>query len=190
MKRLRHVLGLVGIAFLGFCHTAQAGAVAYGFGVDFTSGPLSGQSARGFIGLNCGSSCNGTFTPSDPLTKLTAFNITVGGLSFSMADDLGFSTGLFPYVTLVDDKVSVFDYSGLLNRAAGDRQLNLSYAFGAGGALFFDPSFVTTEPSFGVIGPVQIPEPTTLPLLSAAIVALVLGRKRGGKSKSGAKGGG
>jgi hypothetical protein len=162
------------IVALGYVQAAQAGSLQFAFDVGFTQGPLLGMTTRGTFAIECTAPCNGTFTPTDAGARLLSFDVAVDGLGFAMSDDVNYLTGSYPYVTVVDGAVSVFDFSGQKDLANGARRLDLSYGLGGGSALFFDPDFfASVDPSFGSIGAVAaVPEPGSAALLALGLACL------------------
>src|ERR1017187_8054281 len=113
--KLRVVIVAAGLFVAALAGSAQATPnPSYFFSLGFNSGPLNGQSILGSLEVNgaaCpGGICSGVFSHGNG--NLLTLNVTVGGVSFAMANDTGFSSG-FPDVTFNSaGRLSQIDYQG------------------------------------------------------------------------------
>lgn len=94
--------GLLVLMLLIPAARAESAPIAFDFTLDFSSGPLAGQSFQGTVTVessDCtasGGLCDGLFDPDGPL-DLLSFSATVDGVTFTAADDVSFPD--FPVVT-------------------------------------------------------------------------------------------
>lgn len=157
---------------------AQAAVVRFNFALDFTSGPLSGQSAFGSFdvaGADCPALvCSGTFTPSGPANpivgptgSLLAFSVAVDGVTFTMDSDDLFPD--FPSIELEDNVLTRLDF---MSFGAATSLSIYGSPFNWGGSYrdeFFDTSLIGDVRQIGSAQ--AIPEPATALLVAGALVA-------------------
>jgi hypothetical protein len=111
MRRLQP--GLLLLLLLVPAVRAESAPIAFDFTLDFTTGPLTGQSFQGTLsveGDDCtapGSLCDGLSSPLGPL-DLLSFDVTVDGVVFVVTDDTGFP--FFPEVTFSNGVIVGVDY--------------------------------------------------------------------------------
>jgi hypothetical protein len=174
-------IGLLAALFGG---SAQAAPQFYNWYLDFTVGPLAGQEAQGTISVNgagCpAGKCVGNFTAAPPVVtdQLLSLNITVGGISFAMANDTGFGSG-FPDVTFGPNGVlSGVDYQGQVVSGGVTYTLDTSGANVGDLVAFYRGPVGSPAPGTLSIARLGVPEPGTIPLLGAALIGVVLIARR------------
>jgi len=178
MKSLRARVGAVGLLAAAFCGNAQAAPIFYNWFLDFFQGPLHGQVAAGTLsvdGNDCPAGiCSGTFNPDNVGKTLLSLNITVGGVPFAMANDTGFGSG-FPDVTFNTlGRLTGVDYQGVVTSAGIQYELDTSNANVGEVVAFFQTSNPTNPNTRSLAVLAAVPEPGTLPLLGAAVLAGIL----------------
>jgi PEP-CTERM motif len=178
MKLLRIAGAIVGLLVAPLASVADAAPLLFHFNVGFTSGPLAGNVDPALItidGDDCpGNICNGVFSPGDATHTLLDLSVTVQGILFTASRDSGFPA--FPHISFASGRLSAIDYDGVVN----GNELQLFGAFPPPGntspgpiALFIPVSGPSSQ------GALSIPEPGTMSLFAAALVAaLALGRRR------------
>jgi hypothetical protein len=175
----RAAITLLALALGLLAGPAQAALVRFNFALDFSSGPLAGQTAFGSFDVDSAGCvatvCNGSFTPSGPANPivgptgtLLAFSVEVDGVGFdATSDDLHPD---FPSIELVDNTLSRIDFMDF----SGPPSLAIyGSAFGGWGGSFtnaaFDSSLIG---NVRLVGDAQaIPEPSSLLLVAAAALA-------------------
>jgi hypothetical protein len=173
-----------------FGGSAQATPQFYNWYLDFTFGPLTGQEFRGTISVDgnaCpGGRCVGNFTAPPPATShpLLSLNITVGGVSFALANDTGFGSG-FPDVTFNPlGRLSAVDYQGLVISGGLPFTLDTSGANVGEDVAFYQGTVGNPVGRTLSIARLGVPEPGTIPLLGAALIAVLLLARRNRSSES------
>jgi hypothetical protein len=178
----------VGIITAGLFVAALAGPAqatinpSYFFNIAFNSGALSGQTITGGLEVNgaaCpGGICSGVFSHGNG--NLLSLNVTLGGVSFAMANDTGFSSG-FPDVTFNSaGRLSQIDYQGQVTSGLNTYVLDLSNVnLGVDLAAFYQGTVgsPTGLVSTGVVRAV-VPEPGTVALLGIAALGLAFAWRR------------
>lgn len=176
--RRRLAAGLL-LSLALFAGAAQAALVRFNFALDFTSGPLGGQTAYGSFDVATADCvayvCDGTFTPSGPANGIVGptgtlldFSVVVDGITFSAADDD--LNPDFPSVELTGNQLSRIDFMDF----SGPSLAIFGSALGGWGGSYTDAFFDTS-----VIGNVRqigsaqaIPEPGSALLVAGALLAL------------------
>jgi hypothetical protein len=190
MKSLCVRVAAVGLLAAVFGGSAQAAPQFYNWYLDFTFGPLTGQEFRGTISVDgnaCpGGRCVGNFTAPPPATShpLLSLNITVGGVSFALANDTGFGSG-FPDVTFNPlGQLSAVDYQGQVISGGLPYTLDTSGANVGELVAFYQGTVGNPVGRTLSIARLGVPEPGTIPLLGAALIAVLLLARRNRSSES------
>jgi hypothetical protein len=188
IKAVRIGLGMSVLSLGLLSPAADAALVRFNFAVDFTSGPLDGQSALGSFDVaasDCPSLvCTGTFTPSGPANPivgptgtLLAFSVVVDGITFTASSDDLYPD--FPSIELVDSLLSRVDFMDL----DGSPSLTIfgSQSGGWGGQYTNALADGSLIGGIRQIGDAQvIPEPATTLLVAGALLAgISTSRRRG-----------
>jgi hypothetical protein len=171
MKSLRIAVAVFGLVAAALAGPASAAPQFYSFVVSFfnvpNNGPVAGQHSTGVVsvdGTDCPAGiCTGTFFPGDPAHTLLAFNITVGGIAFSVANDSPPQFPQFGFDAL--GHLNFLNYDGIAN---GNELIlfgSLSSPVTPALATFVSAQGSTSR---GIAG---IPEPGTAPLLGGALLA-------------------
>jgi hypothetical protein len=163
MKSLRLAVAAVGLLGSVFAAQVSAAPILFNFYVDFTAGPLNNQTFWGNLSVDSagcpGGICSGQFhpLPTAPNTLL-AFNITIAGSPFNLADDgattVGFTAGQLTFI----------DYFGV-NAAGNTLEIFGNPATQTAAAAFINAAGVTSP------GIAAVPEPGTTALLGSALLA-------------------
>lgn len=102
------------VASLSLVGGLSAQALDYGFDLVFSTGPLSGQSFPGLITLDPSLGTDDSTAPGakrfDPNTGFLAFDVTVDGFSFALADDSDFPLFPITVVTMIDGTILDLNY--------------------------------------------------------------------------------
>jgi hypothetical protein len=180
MKSLRVAAAVIGLLAAAFAGPVFGSPSFFDFTARFDNGPLRGSNSTGVVtvdGNDCPANiCTGIFTPGNVLKTLFSFDITVGGIHFTLNND---SPPLFPQVGFdAGGHLNFLNYDGL---AAGNELIILGN--------LNNPAAVTFIPATGQIstGTAAAPEPGTASLLGGILLAgFAFGwlRKRGTDGRS------
>lgn len=163
MKSLRVAVAVAGLVAAAFAGPVFASPSFFDFSVRFDNGPLKGTNSTGVVtvdGNDCpGNLCTGNFTPGNAAKTLFSFDITVGGVHFTVNND---SPPAFPLVGFdAGGHLNFLNYDGL---AAGNELI----IFGSlpSAAVAYIPA--TGQTSTGIAA---APEPGTASLLGGILLA-------------------
>jgi len=189
MKSLCVRVAAVGLLAAVFGGSAQAAPVFFNWYLDFQpanqgGGPLSGREFRGTLSVDgdaCATSCNGVFRAMPPANTapLLSLDITVNGIPFTLTQDTGFGAG-FPDVTIINGRLTQVDYQGV----SGGFVLDTSAANVGELVAFYQGTVGNPVPGTLSIARLAVPEPSTIPLLGAALIAVLLLARRNRSSES------
>lgn len=165
-------------------------STTFGFELVFDVGPLSGSAFPGAMVLDL---AGGTADPADPDTilftpsnGLLSFDVTVGGVSFSSADDDGFPTFPEIVVAVSSSSLLVVDYLSIADPALSGLSIFFDADLGSN-FVGFDPAVGSTESGstgfFRQTGVIDVPDTgSTLALLGVALAGAGAFRRRLGIS--------
>lgn len=177
--RVRRVGLLCGLALsLAISGPATAAPIFFGFELDFTAGPLAGQTFSGTVSVDgddctaAGGLCDGVFFPNSLDHTLLSFDVTVDGVPFGITDDAGYPN--FPLIEFDNDEIVFVDFAALVD---------FDLLTIAGSTVNFHPADADTSVGVFVGGGriEQVPAPAGLALLAvgaAAIGVMAVRRRR------------
>ena len=183
---LRRGFGIASLSLGLMAGSAQAALVRINFALDFSSGPLTGQTAFGNIDVaaqDCaGAVCNGMFTPAGLANgiigatgSLLDFDVTVSGVRFNASSDDLFPD--FPGIELTNSVLTRIDFAdfdgppSLLIFGSANGGWGGSYRDAA-----YDDSLIANVRQIG--DAVLVPEPGSLLLVAGALLAALSTTRR------------
>ncbi|HER25810.1 MAG TPA: VPLPA-CTERM sorting domain-containing protein [Rhodospirillales bacterium] len=188
-SRVTRTLTGLAVAFalsFGLGGTASAALLNYNFSLTGTNGPLSGSTGTGSF-LFDDTSFSGigteTFGPFDINSffpdGVVSFDVSFGGIDFSISGDTGFDTPSISFFNGVLFDLSYSGFSGDYGMVVGTSGNDFQFLFYDTGLLIDGRAFGSTAGSVTTPSISVVPLPAALPLFLSGLTGFgFVGRKR------------